>query len=56
MGEKRERKSANRRKLGKKEASKRTYSAKEVVEAWINFKSKMPLSYTLAVLKAAREK
>ena len=47
MGEKRERKPANRRKLGKKEAFKRTYSAKEVAEAWINFKPKMPLPIPL---------
>ena len=52
-------KSTKRQKSGDKEASdasKETYSAEEVSRAWVNFKPKMPLSYTIASLEAARRK
>ena len=51
MAEKKQKKSAN-----KQSTPKKTYSAKEVAEAWKNFNPKKPLSYTLAALKVARER
>ena len=50
-------KSDKKQNTGNQEASKkRTYSAQEVAEGWRNYNPKMPLSYTLAALKVARER